>query len=67
VDIPSNSYVLQRSKMWVFIGFLSAVTGLAGEDDIKKLKKVEENLRHVELDNAGEIIKIESKSNEIVS
>jgi hypothetical protein len=66
VDIPSNSHVLQGSKRWVFTGFLSAVTGLAGEDDIEKLKKVEENLRHVELDNAGEIIKIESKSNEIV-
>jgi hypothetical protein len=43
------------------------VTGLAGEEEIEKLKTVEENLRHVELDNAGEIVKLESKSNEIVS
>jgi len=66
-DIPSNSYSSRRSKRWIFTGFLSAVTGLAGEEEIEKLKTVEENLRHVELDNAGEIVKLESKSNEIVS
>jgi hypothetical protein len=66
-DIPNNSYSTHRSKRWVFTGFLSAVTGLAGEEEIEKLKTVEENLRHVELDNAGEIVKLESKSNEFVS
>jgi hypothetical protein len=58
-DIPSNSYGARRSKMWIFTGFLSAVTGLAGEEEVEKLKTVEENLRHVELDNAGEIVKLE--------
>ncbi len=56
-DIPSNSYSTHRSKRWIFTGFLSAVTGLAGEEEIEKLKTVEENLRHVELDNAGEMVR----------
>ncbi len=45
---------------------MSTVRGLADEEEIRKLEKTAENLRHVELDNAGEIVKLESKSNKIV-
>jgi hypothetical protein len=68
VEMRNNNHVrTQREKRWVFTNFLSAVTGLANEDEVQKLDKAAENLRHVELDNAGEIVKLESKSNEIIS
>jgi hypothetical protein len=65
-DIPSNSYSQSRGKRWIFTSFLASISGLADEEEIKKLEKTAENLGHVELDNAGEIVKLESKSNEIV-
>jgi hypothetical protein len=55
-----------RAKRWVFTSFLASISGLADEEEIKKLEKTAENLRHVEIDNAEEIVKLESKSNEIV-
>jgi hypothetical protein len=66
-DIDSNNVRTQRSKRWIFTNFLAAISGLANEDEVQKLDKAAENWRHVELDNAGEIVKLESKSNEIVS
>jgi hypothetical protein len=68
VEMSNNNHVRsQRKKRWVFTNFLAAITGLANEDEVQKLDKAAENLRHVELDNAGEIIKLEGKSNEIIS
>ena len=67
VEIDSNKVRTQRERCWVFTNFLSAITGLANEDEVQKLDKAAENLRHVELDKAGEIGKLESKSNEIIS
>jgi hypothetical protein len=60
VDITGNGFGQRRVKRWIFTGFLSSVSGLADEEEIKKLEKTAENLRHVELNNAGEIVKLES-------
>jgi hypothetical protein len=68
VEMSNNNHVRsQRKKRWVFTNFLAAITGLANEDEVQKLDKAAENLGHVELNNAGEIVKLEGKSNEIIS
>jgi hypothetical protein len=59
-DITGNGFGQCRVKRWIFTGFLSTVRGLADEEEIRKLEKTAENLRHVELNNAGEIVKLES-------
>jgi hypothetical protein len=60
---PRSPY---RTKRWFYTDFLSAVSGLARESAIDKLNVATTNLKHVEDDNAGEIVKLEKKSNDII-
>jgi len=64
-DVSSNDF-RRRARRWVYTGFLGALTGLAKETDIEKLKTDTINLKHVEEDNASEIGKLERQSNKIV-
>jgi hypothetical protein len=66
VTVENNGAGLRRQKRWFYTDFLAAVSGLARESAIDKLKEATSNLKHVEDDNAGEIIKLEKKSNNII-
>jgi hypothetical protein len=66
VTVENNGVGLRREKRWFYTDFLSAVSGLARESANDKLKEATTNLKHIEDDNAGDIIKLEKKSNDII-
>ncbi len=65
-SVEDNNTGPRRYRRWFYTDFLAAVSGLARESAIEKLNVATTNLKHVEDDNAGEIVKLEKKSNDII-
>ena len=57
---------VQRTKRWIFTEFLAATSGLAAQESIGKLTNDTVQLESAEKHNEGEILRIESKTNDII-